>query len=367
MTDFNKKPSIAIQWAKGIGKDFFANAYKEILWTEYGIDTSRYAFADVLKIMSYTKSDIWDSKNSIDYDFDYLKKDYFKCRTDEMLVDFMYSFMDNEKKSKFLWIFKKKYEDLNDEEKLFLIEIFKNIPELSTRAHLQTFSDYVKESTGDTFFFSDALMQKIKTETGSFEWVINTDPRYLVEIVNLLSNDFFLIKLVNGDINEKFDWIEHREHVSESELSLNKDHLGLVLDVTWSGEKVEGKIRRQTREELVTMIETELIPALKWFKGYSKEFKDQIERIKTILKDDKEILELQNEYSKLYKTRLDIIKEGLADPTPVEWKLKAAYQKYSEYRDQFLSTIKDLLDEELSGMKNVKNDQIKVKSWLKLH
>jgi hypothetical protein len=62
-------------------------------------------------------------------------------------MDRMYSLMDNEKKMKFNGIFKKKYDLLNDDDKLFLIEIFKNIPELSTRASLQTFSDFVKEKT----------------------------------------------------------------------------------------------------------------------------------------------------------------------------------------------------------------------------
>jgi hypothetical protein len=72
-----------------------------------------------------------------------------------------------------------------------------------------------------------------------------------------------------------------------------------------------------------------------------------MENMKKTLREDKELLDLQNEYSKLYKTRLDIIIEGKTDPTYVEDKLKEAYTTYCSYRDKYFDVIKEMLDMEL--------------------
>lgn len=338
-----KSARIALQWAKWIWKDFFANEVSKAFWCAYWLESRRFAFGDILKRMSFNK----DSIQINDVDFNSLEKDYMTCKINEDIQEYIYAMLPDETKHTWNQINRKKFNELTDEDKLFLIEIYKNVPELSTRKHLQIFPDKVKNETKNLFFFAEKLENEIKQNTTPVK--INTDLRHIVELIVILQNDFIPVKLYNKDIHDKFTQHIYREHLSETELSLSDIDIWLKIDVTWNWE-YNWKIRRISKEQIKEIIDNTLIPVLSKFTGYSENFKVFLSDMKKEIQKDNELIELQNEYSKKYAERLQLKSLWEKDPTNIEYTLKEAYDKYVNKSSSYLMQIKRQLDSELDKL-----------------
>ena len=348
-------PSIAIQWAKWLWKDTLSNIitnyYKKIFWKEI----SRYAFWDILKELTiWSDIEIYNKYKKY-YNFNYLEEDIitFKKNENDIKTD-LFSKITSEEKTKIENIINSN--DISIKDKLFLIDFFKNIPFLKTKWHIQIFSDIIKEDTWNISYFSEYMINKIKKDNNwETKNIINTDTRFLIEAIDLLLNDFILIKLKNNTLNNTFKNKKHLQHVSETELWINDLDIWYTINTENINNNLD-KFKRKSPEEIFNDFKKNIHIKLINFKWYSKNFKKELNRIKNNLIKDKKYLYLQNEYSNLYKKYL-YNKNNIN----LEKELLNSYNKYNLYTKKYIKDINKLINIEL---KNNLNKEIKFKNNL---
>lgn len=347
---------IAIQWTKWLWKDTISNLLNDLLLKKFRTSLKRYAFWDVLKLLSIDKENDFYKKYKDKYNYNYIIEDINDFKNNiNWIKDNLFNDkkLTIEEKNKINIILLKNINNINNDEKLFLIEYFKNIPTLKTRINVQTYSDIIKKDTWKISVFSEYLIELIKKENNfKTNNIINTDTRFIIEAIDLLLNDFLLIKLKNDYVSKSFLWKEHLQHVSETELWINENIIWIEFNIT-NENNIKDSLRRKNLNEIKNDIELNLIPIIKKFNWYSTNFKNSLNIIKDNLLKDSKYLELQIEYSNLYKEYHFLTYSW--DKEKIEPKLKDSYNNYIKHVNIYILKINDLFNIELSNIKKKLN------------
>lgn len=281
MNSTNNSLKLAFIGPKWVGKDYILSKLteKDSNW-KLKIESYWTIPKEVKDLLnSYERASVWDYLKSLSTDevmtntavgatvpfnYDYLKQDINKVFSEitnfPNVTDLMLDALDNTWNIKFLSeskneqrsiIFKKLQDVMNGKKEiskenlkkieLMLMEVFKNIPELSTRHHLQIFGDVIKKATSNPFFITENLCKWLDSNTN----YVSTDTRTLTDLIDLTWNGFFVIKLNNISISNKILWTNLKEvdfqfgqkpnvnnmnastqHFSETDLSLNVFNVG---------------------------------------------------------------------------------------------------------------------------------------------
>lgn len=354
---------IAFIWYKGIWKDFFQeNLALRIKEDKKGVVVQRKALGDVLKLMSSEPihSDWEYNGYLLDDILTFLNTpmvELYKGRTDkevkyiDEVVDFLSEVELEKGILKNIWKIKEKHLSLKkyftDEEKLFIINLFKNIPNLKTRISLQTFWDYYKEKQDNTFIFSELLTKEVKKEK-HIDYLFNTDTRFLSELLTFLEDDYIVFYLYHEDMfNANSGKID--THLSEMELALSKNLYDTLvkLEKEWKsslikminltpkkweeGEKVLWFNRLKT-EDLLKKIEN----AYKFIENkepLSVKDKEKIKSMKQDMLMNKDLMKPFEDFSNVF------IKYNLNKSAKNEKALKESYEKYQEYNQKMISRL----------------------------
>lgn len=354
---------IAFIGYKWIWKDFFQEKLaKRIKKDNKNIITKRKALGDVLKLMSsepihndwennwYLLDDIMTFldtpilelyKNKTDKEIEYIDKIMDLISDIDIKKGLLKSI--NEIKSN-----KKELKDfLKDEEKLEIINLFKNIPHLKTRISLQTFWDYYKEKTKNTFIFSELLTEEVKKEK-NIDYLFNTDTRFFSELLTFLEDDYIVFYLYHDDMfnnnSENFNM-----HLSELELALSKNLYDKLneLEKQWKesfikminltpkkgeeGEKVLWYSRLKEKDLLKKV--DEVFNYIKNKKPISEEDKKKINQLKKEMLGEKDFMKPFEDFSK------DFIRYNNEKNKKNEESLKKSYKQYQEYNKKMINII----------------------------
>lgn len=226
---------IAIIWGKGIGKDFIQSKIAEKLEAK-GKKIERKALGDILKLFCVDPIfEDWhlnaffidDIETFLKEDINVFLKDKSDSERDTIIS--AREFLENQegivaslKICKYSWTHIP-VTLLTKEEKLMLVNVFKNIPSLKTRLALQLFGDYFKEKNQNVFIFSDLLNKQVEEEhlESKIDYLFNTDTRFFTELIHFLKQDYIIIYLYHKDM---FDKLSSRfdNHLSELELALSE-------------------------------------------------------------------------------------------------------------------------------------------------
>ena len=328
--------SIAIIWRKRIGKNFFAWRLAKILY-ENGIEPlTEISIADFLKANSYTPQ--WFEDDYFDYD--YLFKDYvdfIKNVNDGSTVLISDYFSDGilrkyqSSTNKDFWFW-----EFSDAEKRELIEKFKTLDGYRTRLSLQLFWDYIKNKNNDPFVLSSKLLNAMKP--GKYlpiVWCVNTDTRFITELIDFVLEGFYIISLENSDLYREDPW---NEHISEIELWFSQIKTWLIVDVKWPEYwEVVDWVKRMSKDQFDEKIYA-FVPHLLSFRWYAKVDLDKIADIKNRLKDGTyNFFELQDRLNKDF-----VNYKNNNDEESLEYLLDS-YDKYCEIRNFIMNEIDDIL------------------------
>lgn len=350
---------IAIQWAKWLWKDTLAEKFNANFENKY----KRYAFWDVLKKLTFDKNQEFFNKLKDIYDFDYLEKDIKDFQNNnEWIMDRLYNSLEKEDKDNLDILINMPHDSLNENDKLYIIEYFKNIPELRTRIQVQTYSNFIKNETKDIGYFSNYLIKKIKEENNNkMEYIINTDTRFLIESLDLLINNFILIKLKNNSLLDKLSNKIHHQHMSELELWLNKSNIWIEID-TFDINNKDDKYNRKSVDDIYEKMMEEL-KLFKHFKWYKEETIKKLKKIKNKLKKDKKYQELVSlhwkYYSNLYKKDINDLEKSKLNN-----KLLKIYKEYNNYIQSYTKNINNTINNDLFNNKLNKLNKFP-KIWIK--
>jgi len=337
--------SIAIIGRKRIWKNFFAWRLAKVLYENWIEELTEISIAYSLKNYSHKPQD-FENDN---FDYNYLMIDYVNFIKEIIYRNWSIQLSDLYMFSNQLWMNICKmvesqisyygYELLTDSEKMELIEYFKTLEGYRTRLSLQTFWDNIKLKTNDPFILTTMLLDWIKlNKYAPIVGYINTDTRFISELIDFIIEWFYIILLENIDLNREAPWWEH---VSEIELWFSELKVWQIIDIKGpeNGEIIDG-IKRIPISEFDNKIQ-KIIPHLLSFRWYSKEDIDEIKKIKEFLKNwwynffdlQKQLMKAFVSYKNVDSSEYEKNLENLID----------IYNYYSIARYDVLSKINNIL------------------------
>jgi len=331
MKNLNKLwKSIWIIWRKRVWKNFFATVLANILYENWIEPLKEISIWNYLKENSYKKPLEWNKE----FNYDYLLED-FKVSIEawfHQLWNFSNDILNKINLNKEDYWFN----SLNDKEKRELIEIFKTFNEFKTRTSLQIFWDYLKHKYNDPFFLSSWLLNSLKPwKYKIISWYINTDTRFITELLDFIIEWFYIISLENTDLDRIDPWIEH---ISEIELWFSKEKVWKIIDLKSNTGKIIDWVKRLSKKEFYEKIEL-IIPHLLSFQWY---FKKDVETIKKLKSD---LINWKYNFFKLQKKLSENFASYLNDKNnkSIENLLIHSYEEYVIQRDLILFEINTIL------------------------
>lgn len=412
MNSTNKSLKLAFIWPKWVGKDYILSKLteKDSSW-KLKIE-AYWNIPEEVKILlnTYERVSVWDYLKSLSTDeemtntavgmdvpfnYNYLKQDINKVFSEisnfPNVTELILEALDNTWNIKFLSeskneqrsiVFKKLLDVINGKKdidkdnlkkiELMLMEVFKNIPELSTRHHLQIFGDVIKKATANPFFITENLCKGLDDNKN----YVSTDTRTLTDLIDLTWNGFFVIKLNNisilnkilgtnlTDVNFQFgqkpnvnNMNASTQHFSETDLSLNVFNVGYNVSTDWSFTD-KNWIKRLNDDEIYkSFIEVfnKIWEELRSPQNQNNKIKE-ILKLKERVKKNKELFKTQDNYIKEYS-------ECMRDMNTPKMDLSRSIKLFKDYIDY--ANIRDEILEEYENHYNVFDHTFRTKYSIK--
>lgn len=229
----DKKLRLALIGPKRVGKDYF----RETVFPDY----QRAALADILKDLSVEPR----YSGVLHHDHEYLRKDFEEVTGHEEIRAKVEECAEKDGVSKDFVISKDALETIDG--RRILMNIYKNLPELTTRKYLQNFGDVIKFSESPDYF-SKVLLDSIRDNAT----IVCTDTRFIMEVIDFVIAGFPFVTLNHEYAEQMFVGTEHLQHISEFEMSLSVSkygHLGKLVDIT--GHDLDSEFPRLSRDETI--------------------------------------------------------------------------------------------------------------------